>query len=261
MIHNTLSVLINDSNGIKNYLNRWDEQDNSPRIIEMIFNKLILTKFVAEYQEIITYRNSSNINYYQNLVFNMKDLMCTIFEFFNYVKNWQGDLFNCSLVCSHWLYHVYNTSLFDIVGFGKLIQNTVYYNYKNNGDVDGDDNNCIRSGALRTWHRLSKLKSLYFGLIDTDHDTTKASQTAIQLLLDKLLIVGNVKKLDGTCTVKHLEILKRIMSQCKDNIEHYSFKIGSREKNVLSPLTSPNAKYVSIRCSYFYIIWSNKCEN
>ena len=59
--HKTLSQLITND-GIKSYFNRWDENDNNPNIIEMIFNKLILTKFVNEYEQVTTYKSKNTVN-------------------------------------------------------------------------------------------------------------------------------------------------------------------------------------------------------
>ena len=54
-----------------------------------------------QYHNIITYKSKHmDQKYYQNLLFNIKDLMCVIFEFLNY----DNELINCSLVCSHLLY-------------------------------------------------------------------------------------------------------------------------------------------------------------
>ena len=78
-VEKTLCQLIT-KDGIKNYFNSWNEKDNNPNIIDIIFNKLILTKFVNQYRQIITYKSKNMKNHYQDLVFNIKDLMCTIFE-------------------------------------------------------------------------------------------------------------------------------------------------------------------------------------
>ena len=119
-------------NGIKKYMisssNDNDIDSDNVDIIEQIFNKLILTKFDAQYTYITTYttkriafdtdncnynaannkNTNSNLSYdddYINtsIVINTNDLMSLIFQFlqFEYLKN-------CSLVCSHWLYHSFN---------------------------------------------------------------------------------------------------------------------------------------------------------
>ena len=248
-VHKTLTQLI-AVNGIKNYFNSWDEKDNNPLIIEMIFQKLILTKFVNEYENIITYNsknmeNNNRLYYYQDLIFNTKDLMCSIFEFVDYM--YDKDLVNCSLVCSNWLYYVYETSLLDIDDhLEKLIIYTIRYDVKNNADND--------SSGVRMWQRLTKLKSIYCMLGD---DIPAPNQ----LLLDKLSILKNVQKMSGICGAKHFAMVKSIINNCKDNMKNYSFKIRSNnQKKVLSPVVFANATHISIRCLYFYVIWLDKCQ-
>ena len=235
-VYNTLHCLMKD-NGIKNYFSSWDEQDNNPNIIETIFNKLILTKFINEYQDATTYNSRSNDykHYYQDKIFNMKDVMCSMFKFLNYNCCFKGDLFNCSLVCSHWLYYVYDTPIFTIPNFNKLIKNTAIYNVKK----DNDDNN---SGAIRWWQRLSKVN-----LIDSDYSILAQPN---QLLLNKLLILQNVKEFRGRCNLKFCQILQTIISQSKDKIEHFSLRVKLSGTNGLSPLLLPNVKFVTINHLY-----------
>ena len=153
---------------------------------------------------------------------------------------------NCSLVCSHWLYYVYNTRILSIghYNFQNLILNTIKYNVKNND-----------SSVLRIWQRLTKLKSLW-----VYWNYNIPGQT--QLLLDKLSILKNVEKIEGSCWPDHLAIIKIIIQNCKENIKHYGFSINDRDRKqlVLSPLVLANAKHVSIKCLYFYIIWFDKCQ-
>ena len=246
-VHRTLSQLLT-KDGIKNYFNSWNEKDNNPNIIAIIFDKLILTKFVNEYENIIRYKSENMQNnklyYYQDLLFNMKDLMCSIFGFLDNGK----DLVKCSLVCSHWLYHVYNTSLFNVDNFKNLILNTIKYDVKNSYND---------SSGVRMWQRLTKLKSIY---LDLDHSTPELNQ----LLLNKLSSLKNVEKFRARFYTKHLPIVKIVMKNCKENIKHYSLRIrtfgGDIKKPVLSPLVLANAKHITIESLYFYIIWSYKCQ-
>ena len=256
-LHKTLSRLTTND-GIKNYFNSWDEQDNNPSIIEMIFNKLILTKFVRQYEEVTTYKSKHNINncnnsndndehygyYYQDLVFNMKDLMGVIFSFLIYDYEWKGDLFNCSLVNSHWLYHVYNRPLLKMYHFSKLIENTFSYNAK-------QDN--MNSSGVRMWQRLNKVESIdvYLG---------GRTPAANELVLNKISVLGNIKSFNGECLPKHVPMLERIIKNCKEKIEWYSLNIDSTKDNVLPFVKLVNAKYISLKCLYFYIVWTNKCE-
>ena len=255
--HKTLSHLLNGS--ISNYLNAWNEQDDIPKTLETIFNKLILTQFIAQYQNITTYKTKDNHNennnnnnhnnnkyYYQDLVFNMKDLMRIVFAFLDYDDTLQGDLLNCSVVCSHWLYHVYNRPLYAIGAFDKLVEDTAIYDVEKN---DGD------SGMIRMWQRLGKLKSVGFYFNEKEAAPN-------QLLLNKLSNLHNIEKLYGRCMTKHLGIFETIVSQSKEKLEQFSFRIKLRpeKENVLSPIILPNVKNLRISCLYFYIIWSNKCE-
>ena len=109
-----LSRLIND--GIKEYMaNTYDDQTQS-FVIEAIFNEIIMTKFTKEYQHLTKYvghdscqTTHSNMNdFFQTTLWNTDDLMCLIFQFLDFGHRFDDDLFHCSLVNSHWLYHVWN---------------------------------------------------------------------------------------------------------------------------------------------------------
>ena len=250
----TLSQLIT-KDGIKSYFNSWKEKDNNSHIIDIIFNKLILTKFINEYGNIIRYKSKDSKDkqlYYQDLVFNMKDLMCSIFEFLDYDIYMKGDLLNCGLTCSHWLYHVYNTPLWKILAIDTLVRKTLsYHDEKKNNENKND-----KSG-LRMWSRLTKLHSFDFVYF------YGVKKPPSQLLLNKVSLLKNIKKLNGVCKIQHLALLKTIIGQCREKIEHYSLHMDyglKEENNVLSPLILPNALYVEISSLYFYIVWSNKCQ-
>ena len=69
--------------------------------------------FPNEYNKLTTCvcnSNSNNNNYndYKCQVFNSRDLMCKIFHYLYYSFEFDGDLFECSLVNSHWLYHAWD---------------------------------------------------------------------------------------------------------------------------------------------------------
>ena len=87
--------------GFQKYMSKWYNEKEQAGMIELIFDKIIWNKFEKEYHKVTTYV-SKNDNYFQSLVFNMSDLMCLIFQFLEF------DLFNYSLVNSHWLYHYWN---------------------------------------------------------------------------------------------------------------------------------------------------------
>ena len=106
-----LTRLIND--GIKKYMSKWYDEKKEANIIENIFNKIILEKFKQEYNEMIKYgvnNEVKNENFYQNLLFNSSDLMTQIFQYLEWGKAFDEDLYECNLVNSHWLYHVWNVN-------------------------------------------------------------------------------------------------------------------------------------------------------
>ena len=249
-VYETLSQLIKN-NGIKTYFNSWKEKDNNRHTINIIFNKLILEKYVNEYQNIITYK--SNQDCYQDVLFNIVDLMSIIFKYLMYDREMKGDLLNCCLVCSHWLYHVYNTHLLNFQdSFRKLIKNTLCYDDNND---DGTNND---GSMLRMWQRLTRLAAVVLWFDQKDDCET----SQYQLLLKKLSTVKNVKKLRGRCRPIHVPMFKEIMRQWKEKIEEYSWRIiiNSKETNVTSPIMLPNVKHMSIFHLYFYVIWTDRCE-
>ena len=89
-------------------MKRYNEKEEA-YIIEDIFNKIILQKFEKEYDGMNKYEINNEIinnNVYQKLV-NSGDLMTQIFQYLDWGKELDGDLFSCSLVNSHWLFHVW----------------------------------------------------------------------------------------------------------------------------------------------------------
>ena len=104
------------------------------------------------------------------------------------------------------------------------------------------------------WQRLNKLESITFYL-------GMSTPAPNQLLLNKLSILGNIKKLRGEFLPKHVAIVTKIIEKCQSKIEWYSMNVAlAHKENVISPVKLVNAKYISLRCLYFYIIWTNKCE-
>ena len=94
-------------------------------LFEMIFNKIILEKFGKEYNKLITYQSNMK---YQRLLFNSNDLMSYIFEYFElYHGKVYDDSYLCSLVNSHWLYHVWNVNSVYFVDLNVLIEKTLGY--------------------------------------------------------------------------------------------------------------------------------------
>ena len=106
-----LTQLIN--NGIKKYMKKWFNEKERTQLIEVIFNRIILKQFEKEYHTIVKYKpyayamtidhdctSTGQSEYYQSLVFNTDDLMCSIFQFILLDEKFRGDLMNCSLVKS-----------------------------------------------------------------------------------------------------------------------------------------------------------------
>ena len=161
--------------GIKFYMSQFYNEKTDSILIEKIFENIILKKFAKEYSKIITFTanyidhddnwiyrisrmlmNHNQIDhdhdryYFQNLVFNTNDLMTNIFEYLQYQHYFKpmfiGDLNNCSLVNSYWLYHSFNI-------------NSIYH-FELSGEWDGmlysKTSKCIANNdnnITRIWQR------------------------------------------------------------------------------------------------------------
>ena len=260
-VFDILYRLITD--GIKTYMNKWYNEKEQAMIIEMIFNKIILVKFAQEYNKLIKYNGK---NKYENLLFNSTDLMTHIFQYLRFYTNLNGDLFGCSLVNSHWLYHSWNVNSVYYVSLEKLIEQTYKYGYKN----DHENN------ILRMWQRIMNVKDIYFRYYSWDE------YKVTELVLNRLLMIKNVRNVNihlfvddidakGSCNFDVLiEKLRNAVSkwkeieECSLSILYMSTKesIANDDKNVtlLSPLKLLNARYIQIGDVNFYREWSQKCE-
>ena len=253
-----LTRLLKD--GIKTYMSQWFDEQEQIKVIETIFNQIIVSKFSKEYENTITFPTSDSINnnnnidntstIYQSKVFNMNDIMCLIFQFIYVDDNLKGDLFNCSLVNSHWLYHVYNPSSIHCFDLTQIAHKTL------------EDT----PSAIRVWQRLTKAKIIDFNAqIDYKYNINHA-KTSFNILLTKLSMFKNITTLDISLNADDIEILKAIIQQCKNNIESCSITIDSEqstltetsndETNVLSPLMLINCKDIRLYNLYFYIGWT-----
>ena len=243
-----LTRLIND--GIKKYMSKYYDEKKQAYIIEDIFNKLILKKFKKEYYQLIAYeanneRNDS-YNYYQNLVFNSSDLMNQIFQYLKWGHNFDDDLYSCSLVSGHWLYHVWNPNSVYHVDFSNLLQN---YNNDNN----------------RKWRRIwQRLYNVKYVEINFDLEDNKAAVAAVnKLWRARLFMFRTVEKVhifvDGKEVIK---FISPIMSRCKDKIKYCQIHIDEYFDSYFkapSPLMLPKAQYVEVGDLDFYRIWTNEC--
>ena len=268
--------LIND--GIKKYMENWFDEKQQVPIIELLFNQIILTKYSQEYKDIITYgiENNGNCNkkdntnnidkdnindneeseYHQRLVFNTTDLMCLIFQYIRCDAKFNGELFECSLVCSHWLYHVWNPKSIYHISLTEIVRQTLKLyigtDDKNNllldgfsdssGSVDNNNNNnnnsnnndnksIIVNKLINCWQRLISVKSAHCYLSNYDSNSYDYNNVNddkykwILFLLTKLSMLKNVIIIRFTLPQTHIPILKTILSQCSKNIVISGIKV------------------------------------
>ena len=181
------------------------------------------------------------------LLFNSNDLMCLIFHYLQDDTFGKNDLFHCSLVNSHWLYHVWDVNSVYCVELTQLIQQTLKHTGNNS-----------HSSALRAWQRFINAKSIYIYWVKKNISYSKP-------LLNKLLSLKHLEKIFiylGNDEKMSIEILKAIMYTSRKNIRWRKIEItkASKEYAYLSPLSLLNVQYMEIQDSYFYRIWSNKCQ-
>lgn len=252
-----LTGLLKD--GIKTYMSsHWSQFDEQKQIkgIETIFNQIILPKFGQKYQDTITFSNcnSNSQTLFQTQVFNMDDIMCCIFQFVKLDEDMKGDLFNCSLVSSQWLYYVYNPNSIYFFDLTKLVHKTLQ-------DLHA-------ATVTRVWQRLTKVKKIYifpdFEFDDEYGDVCtnirSRENTSFGVLLTKLSMLRNIIALDVSLDLDDINILKVIMSQCKNNIKLCTIYIVDsklkQDGKVLSPLMLMNCQEINLYNLYFYIGWT-----
>ena len=245
LVRNIVTRLIND--GIRTYMSEYYDEKEQANIIKDIFNKIILKKFEEEYYQLIEYKannDKTNDSYYQNFLFNSRDLMNQIFQYLEWGRIFDKDLCQCSLVCSHWLYHAWNPNCVYYIDFSKLVSDNFCRNRK-----------CTRN---RIWQRLYNVKSIK---IDFDTDESKA--------VNKLSICRKVEKVDlrarGEQVDKYISAVIPIMSRCKDRIKYCRIGIyknyfcDSSNFKTPSPLRLPKAQHVEIGDLFFRRMWTNEC--
>ena len=236
--------------GITIYMNKWYNEKEQFGIIEMIFNQIISKKFAKEYNDSNTY-GGNNCN---SLIFNSSDLMCNIFHYLTYGNRFNGDLLSCSLVSSHWLYHVWNINSVYFVNLTDLVESTLIFS-KQQSQIKNNYN------VARMWQRIVNARSIYLD----------GGSSVDPLVLDKISMLGNVVTLNATFTIPSIGILKVLMLRCREKIQNCKIQIiadgsdpimamPSKQENELSPLYLVNAQYISIDDLYFYRIWTNKCR-
>ena len=250
--------------GIKDYMHEHYDENDQTSTIELIFHQIILNQFEKEYEDITTYKYTSkrkksksitkrskhknNKRYFRSLVFNTNSVMCLVFTFLEYGMKFDKDLFNCSLVCSQWLYYVYNPNSIYHINLNKLIEEILEWEYN-----EYDDNN-----VTRMWQRLMKAKSLHL-------ETTSHTPEISEFILNKLNMLDSIKSIN--CCIYNdkggIDILKVLMQKCKQNIGFYNVQTRPNSKNkqnTLSPLSLIKAKEIFIYSSYYYVVWTNMCK-
>ena len=245
-----LTRLIN--NGIKEYMNKYYNEKEESNIIENIFNKIILEKFSQEYNVITKYginNEEKNDNYYQNLLFNLSDLMNQIFQYLEWGKGFDGDLYECSLVSSHWLYHVWNVNSVYYINFDLLVEHAI-------------DNNRKWS---RIWQRLYNVKYIEFTIITLSQDDSKVVATVNKLSMLRKVEKVNVVVMGQREVNKAISYVIPILSRCKDRIKDCRIHIvdfwNSSNFEAPSPLRLPKAQYVDIGDLFFRRVWTNECTH
>ena len=254
--YNILTRLIND--GIRRYMNKWYIEKTQAIVIEKIFNKIILKKFGKEYNQLMTFQHVSNCKNenmhstkckYQCMVFKINDLVSQIFQYLQWGKYFNDDLFSCSLVNSCWLYHSWNVNSIYHIDLSKLFGRTILIEQRN---VENKE----KSTVTRMWQRLIRVKSVRVSY----HDEAESED---KLLVTKLFGLTSIKNIRITTNDNQVSKVQALISRSKDQIKHCDIRMKKSladSKNMLPPLGLPNAEYVSIGDLYFYRIWSNKCK-
>ena len=263
--------------GTKKYMEKWFNEKEQVSTIELIFNQVTLTKYAKEYEKTITYGIDDKDNeheFYQRIVFNTTDLMCSIFQYIPCSGDMKRGLLNCSLVNSHWLYHVWNPNSIYHLSITDIIKKTMMKT----------DSNAIVPRTVSAWQRLIGIKSIHCYLLQNggyhdDDDNNNDTNSKLSYLLSKLLTLKNITHIRFTIDddEQKISMIKAIMSQCSKNIIEYCVKIskkndydGKLEENInddelqyrLPTLQLFNGKDIWIRSLYYFnIIWSYKCKN
>ena len=285
-IQNLVSVFTNDENrkvafnilvrltsgGLQLYMsNHFNEERDSP-VIEQIFTKIVLTKFCQEYQRLITYipthlnsndkcdetlkTNTTKINqcyHCQSMVFNTRDLMCLMLQFLDCGDKLDGDLYQCSLVCSYWLYLSWNPNSIYHICLDHFAENTIAKDQSHR--------------VTKHWQRIINAKSLLLqmgwrqrGAVVTDMECLGEMEN---LLLSKILMLGQIEKICIQYIPQTINILtaKVVLSNCRNKIKQLNLNnFNTFMRSKLPPLKLFNLESIVITDFDFRLIWSNKCK-
>ena len=262
--HSILTRLIND--GIKKYMEKWFNEKEQRQVIEIIFNTIILKKFEKEYKSIVNHNNKTNdINssncksqYYQRLVFNTDDLMYLIFQFVELSQQFSGDLINCSLVNSDWLYQSWNPNSIYYLCLDSLINNTVRMTKRPKSEQSTEMKDVDRILASK-WQRVVNVKSVLVRL--ALYGFKEIEELKLQYFFTKISMLRSIVKIDLFIDIYHISLLKPLVYCNKENIEKYSVIITSGTEQIKpTPLELINGKDILIRDMLYYVMWSNRCK-
>ena len=178
--------------------------------------------------------------------------MNLIFGYLPFHTTVLGTLHVCSMVNSHWLYYIWNTSKF-IYPHSNIINSIIEETTKLDPDMKKNEFN--NHGVIRAWQRLVHHTKITIWLTEMEDYIVPNS-----LLLGRLSMLGNIKELSCLCTIQHESIAKVLIQQCKDKLERCSIGIGERiVEPKLKVLELMNAWDIKINNMYFYIKWSKEC--
>ena len=275
---NIVARLIND--GLKEYMSKSYDEEEQTNFIEQLFHKIIINKFSPQYHQLVTYSShdqstksitSSNINFKDN-VFNTSDIMCKIFQYLQYFffcRRLKGDLFSCSLVSTHFLYHVWNINSIYHVDLFSMIDDVVCLASKSSYKHINEDK------MSRIWQRFFKAKSVNFTadwyLGDSD---TKKEVHARYFLLNKLAMFTNIEKLSCEIRMNCFEqnIFETILNseQWCEKIQEFKYKARMNPFGHSSLSTSsmqdPVCTLSNVKCItfesklYHKIRWLRQCH-
>lgn len=177
--------------GPKVYMSKWYNEKHA-NVIEIMFDELVLKKFDKQYDQMMTYihnTNRNNHNYYQNCVFNLSDLVCSIFQYLEWGHKFDKDLFSCSLVNSSWLYYSWNVNSVYHMELEELIKATANLSKKkkNKKGKKCTSNNNNNNNVIRMWQRLIHTKSIHMCIFEA----SKIEESDV--LLNKLSSLTNIE--------------------------------------------------------------------
>ena len=263
--------------GLSKYMTEYYDENTRGNMIEIIFEKIILTNYEKEYENVTTYNYVNRNTTTQAQLFHANDLMSLIFQWLSF-----NDLINCSLVSSHFLYHSFNpnsiycgelTRLIKLTAnkkekekekTGKHKQKNKSEKHKNGINIDGV------TSINRQWQRFINVKRLELYLSDSDKNY-QFSDDSIDFLFEKLLLLSNIEEIKAIITADQFKILQGIINKNTSKITNYDLKFNGVCRNIsrfchkykylLSPLDLMNGKIINITSLYFAVKWSNKCQH